>query len=515
LHSIAASRAMELQAARSLPAHSLMQRSGLSIAKLACALNPHARLIWLACGPGNNGGDGLEAAMHLRFWGREPVVTWLGSPEHCPPDARASYERARDAGVAFSSEPPPRWDVAVDALLGIGANRPLSADMQRWLSQMHSAAAPVLAVDVPTGLNADTGQYSAQSFSSQIAINNVANYVINTPAVAIFGIKPPKKATLSLLSLKPGLFTAQGRDACGEIWFDDLDILTSTEEDAVPCAVLSGADQLPDQVRPHASHKGSYGDVAVIGGAAGMQGAALLAARAALHGGAGRVFVGLLDAAGLTLDPQQPELMLRELQSIDLQDKTVVCGCGGGQAVRHILPKVLSSSPRLVLDADALNALAADEQLQRQLTARQQRGQATILTPHPLEAARLLATTTAQVQANRLAAATQLAKRFQCTVVLKGSGSIIASPGQLPAMNPTGNAKLATAGTGDVLAGLCGALLVSHAPDPRPDPEREQTPHAAAIQACYRHAAAAEHFANQPSALATLLLPHLSLPPQN
>ncbi len=136
-----------------------------------------------------------------------------------------------------------------------------------------------------------------------------------------------------------------------------------------------------------------------------------------------------------------------------------MCGCGGGDAVRAVLPKVLSAAPRLVLDADALNAIAADTQLQTQLAARHHRGYATVLTPHPLEAARLAGTSTQEVQADRLAAARQLAQRFQCVVVLKGSGTVIAAPGQASAINSSGNALLATAGTGDVLAGMLGARM--------------------------------------------------------
>jgi hydroxyethylthiazole kinase-like uncharacterized protein yjeF len=210
--------------------------------------------------------------------------------------------------------------------------------------------------------------------------------------------------------------------------------------------------------RLHASHKGSYGDVAVIGGAPGMAGAALLAARAALHHGAGRVFVGLLDPAAPSLDAQQPDLMLRAWESLDLSGMAVACGCGGGDAVRAALPRVLRAWAA-VLDADALNTVAADPQLQAGLQARGRRGGSTVLTPHPLEAARLLGTDTASVQQDRLQAARSLAARFGCVVVLKGSGTVIASPDGELRVNPTGNARLAIAGTGDVLAGMIAARL--------------------------------------------------------
>ncbi|HEY0824697.1 MAG TPA: NAD(P)H-hydrate dehydratase, partial [Ramlibacter sp.] len=225
-----------------------------------------------------------------------------------------------------------------------------------------------------------------------------------------------------------------------------------------PCALLCAAP--PERLRPHASHKGSYGDVAVIGGAPGMAGAALLAARAALHRGAGRVFVGFLDSDAPALDAQQPDLMVRPWDSLDLHDLTVACGCGGGEAVRLALPRALNARA-LVLDADALNALAADAQLQGLLAARGRRGAPTVLTPHPLEAARLLELDTATVQANRLNAARELARKFASVVVLKGSGSVIAGPDGALRINPTGNARLAIAGTGDVLAGMVAARLAS------------------------------------------------------
>jgi len=211
--------------------------------------------------------------------------------------------------------------------------------------------------------------------------------------------------------------------------------------------------------RRHAEHKGSFGDVAIVGGATGMAGAALLAARSAHAAGAGRVFLELLDleAATLVADFERPELMLRPGWSrgaaATVELCTVVCGCGGGEAVRAVLPRLVGLVSRLVLDADALNAVATDTALRTVLAARASRDRETILTPHPLEAARLLATTTQAVQADRLGAAKALAERYRCTVVLKGSGSIVATPGEVPRICASGNASLATAGTGDVLAG--------------------------------------------------------------
>lgn len=439
LFDIAATRRIEQTAASALPPHTLMQRAGLAATRLAMALTPHARTIWVACGPGNNGGDGFEAAAQLRHRGFFPVVTFLGDESRLPQDAKASLQRARDAGVTFASEPPSTFELAVDALLGIGSARPPSGAMAEWLARMHAGAQPVLALDVPSGLDADTG--------------TLASGPDRVPAST--------RTTLTFLTLKPGLFTAQGRDAAGTVWFDDLGCSTSIQESAT--ARLAGP---PDHApRTHASHKGSYGDVAVIGGASGMTGAALLAGSAALHAGAGRVFVGLLDPVAMSVDTSQPELMLRDAHALDLSGMTAVCGCGGGDAVHELLPRALSTAAALVLDADALNAIAAEPSLQAQLMARGRTGTPTVLTPHPLEAARLLGDTTGGVQANRLAAARALALRFGAVTVLKGSGTMIADATDAPpVINPTGNARLATAGTGDVLAGMIGAALARRRP---------------------------------------------------
>ena len=452
LHTIEASRRLERTAAAALPSHTLMQCAGLAVARLALALAPHARTIWIACGPGNNGGDGLEAAMHLQRWGQHPVVTWLGDEASAPEDARASLARARSAGVTFSTTPPEGLspdDLCIDALLGIGATRAPQGRMADWLRTLQASPAPVLAVDLPSGLNAETGNFAPDSIAGDDH-STMGSWQIQA------------ENTLSLLSCKPGLFTAYGRDAAGTVWFDDLGVDSSAEP---ACAWTNGAP-VPAH-RLHVSHKGTRGDVAVIGGEClsrrglGMTGAALLAASAALHGGAGRVLVSLFDDGTMTLDPALPELMFRRFEALDLRQLTVVCGCGGGDAVREVLAQVLSQAPRLVLDADALNAIAADTSLHRLVQARARRNLATVLTPHPLEAARLLGGDSAAVQSGRLAAVRHLADEFQCTAVIKGSGTLIAAPTEATALNLTGNARLATAGTGDVLSGLIGARLAA------------------------------------------------------
>lgn len=434
LHDIAQTQALEHHAQASLPTFTLMQRAGLATAQLALAIAPHAQKIWVACGPGNNGGDGMEAALHLRAWGKHPIVTWIGQGEQCPVDAQQAWRRAKEAGVNFASQIPEQFDLGIDALLGIGAQRPPEEVMLQWLEALQGTTAPVLCVDVPTGLRANSGEWIAPISA---APHNAQRH------------------TLSLLTLKPGLFTADGRDAAGHVWVNDLGV-----NNALPPIAWLQTRNLPSSIEPHNSHKGSFGDVAIIGGAPGMSGAAVLAALGALHGGAGRVFAGVMDASThQAITASHPSLMVRMHTDIHLQTNTVVCGCGGGNSIHAILPRVLSASKQLVLDADALNAIAADISLQTLLKNRAARQKPTVLTPHPLEAARLLHCTTHEVQNNRLIAAKQLADTFQCVVVLKGSGSLIASPHQTMVLNRSGNALLATAGTGDVLAGLIGAYI--------------------------------------------------------
>jgi hydroxyethylthiazole kinase-like uncharacterized protein yjeF len=441
LHSVAQTQALERQARAALPANTLMQRAGLATAQLAMAIAPHARTIWIACGPGNNGGDGLEAAVHLQAWGKHPIVTWLGNEAKAPADALQAWHRAKAAGVTFAEQPPQEFDLAIDALLGIGAQRAPEGLMAQWLSAMQASKSPSLCVDIPTGLLADTGEW--------IGATQPHHATANTRT---------QRHTLSLLTLKPGLFTADGQDAAGQVWFNDLGVAPSQ----TPAAWLQQHGAAPID-RPHNSHKGSFGDVSVLGGAPGMSGAAMLAGLAALHGGAGRVLVGLMDeATHPAVTAAHPALMVRAPAELNLTTSTVVCGCGGGNDMHALLHNALSSSHKLVLDADALNAIARDTSLQTLLKKRSARQKPTVLTPHPLEAARLLNCTAKDVQQNRLHAAQQLADTFQCVVVLKGSGSIIASPHHTAVINGSGNALLSTAGTGDVLAGLIGAYIARH-----------------------------------------------------
>ena len=441
LYSMVQTHALEVQLKQALPPHTLMQRAGKATAQLALAIAPHAKKIWIACGPGNNGGDGLEAAICLLKHGKQVSVTYLGQPDKAPHDAKLSWQRATQAGVNFQETPIPGFDLAIDALLGLGCTRAPAGTMADWLQIMRNATAPTLSIDLPSGLLPDTGEW--------LGSNNTL------PA-------KNQRHTLSLLTLKVGLFTADGRDAAGQVWFDDLipsysrQLFKLTE----PFAQLQTQHTKTTRHRVHNSHKGSYGSLMVVGGAPGMSGAALLAAITGIHAGVGRVYLTLLDKSSQAVAAiHYPALMTRDLELLPLHSGCVVCGCGGSDAVRELMPLVLSKSQSLLLDADALNAIAADSMLMKLLKSRAQRQNATVITPHPLEAARLLSCSVREVQNNRVEAGIQLAKLTQAVVVLKGSGTVICSPNSKPIINNTGNALLATAGTGDVLAGLIGAKM--------------------------------------------------------
>jgi len=441
-------RSIEQTEAKRLQTGALMERAGLAVAQLALALKPHAKDFWIPCGPGNNGGDGYVAARILHQWGKNVSVSCLFDVggTRVPPDAMAALQLARQAQVRFMDAPPSQPEVCIDAIFGIGQIRAASGSCNEGIALINSIQAFKLSIDMPSGLNANTGEAARPCVKAD--------------------------ATLTMLGLKPGLFTGDGRDHSGEVWLNDLDVRSFL----APVAHLN--ERPKTAPRKHNSHKGTYGNVCVIGGAQGMTGAAILAATAALNTGAGRVSVGFLaDAPPLG---QPPELMVCQVNKLAITDTTVVAGCGGGTAIGPWMATILKYAEHLVLDADALNAIANSWELCNLLQKRNP--DSTVLTPHPLEAARLLDCSTNEIQRNRLLAAQSLTNRFNCTTVLKGSGTVISAPGHIPHINPTGNAHLATAGTGDVLAGMVGAYLAAG-----------ETGFAAACKSVYRHGEAAEN----------------------
>jgi hydroxyethylthiazole kinase-like uncharacterized protein yjeF len=438
LYSCEQIRAIEHAAQAHLPPGGLMERAGAAAAAFAHELlaGEAGGAVLVLAGPGNNGGDGLELAAHLARAGFDLEVLHLAGETPPSFEAGRALQRARDAGVRFVDGVPAGrpWCLVVDALFGIGLTRPLAGrarELAAWSAQLDC---PVLAIDVPSGLDADTGA------------------IVGPDGDAITATH-----TITFLGNKPGLHTGDGCDYAGEVRVDMLGADGLHQESAQ--AVLNGPALFAERLMPRRrnSHKGSFGDLVVLGGARGMAGAAVLAARAALHGGAGRVFAAMLDP-GMALDPLQPEIMFRDAAGLDYAGRSVVAGPGMGNAdaAVHLFGKVLEARGPLVVDADALNLTSARPELAERLTAR---GGDTVLTPHPLEAARLLGVTASIVQADRLEHARELAMRFNSVVVLKGAGSVIARPDGFAVLNTSGNPGLATGGSGDVLAGFCGALL--------------------------------------------------------
>jgi ADP-dependent NAD(P)H-hydrate dehydratase / NAD(P)H-hydrate epimerase len=432
-------RAVEARAAEHGPA--LMERAGRAVALVARRLaDDSAAPMLVVAGPGNNGGDAWVAAQHLRKGSRVVVLDAAGSPPRAR-EAQAARAEFQAGGGEVVREWPANLHAAliIDGLFGIGLARDLDGAMKDLIGCINASRLPVLAIDVPSGLDSGTG--------------------------CVRGAAVHASHTLTFIAHKLGLHTADGPDHCGQV---ELDALGTGEHVA---AVTHGLLLSPPAVRSwlgprrRNSHKGNYGSLGIIGGNRGMVGAALLAGRAALGTGAGKVALGLLASDAPAVDFAQPELMLRPIDDVASCD-VIVAGPGAGQSPsatsvsmfeRSILPTLVAQAKPLVLDADALNAIAYNDPLRQAVAAR--RKGATILTPHPAEAGRLLGKTTAQVQQDRLAAALELAARFSAHVVLKGTGSICAFPDGRWSVNSTGNPGLASGGTGDVLAGMIGALL--------------------------------------------------------
>jgi len=407
----------------------LMERAGAAAAQIALEmLADTSQAILVLAGPGNNGGDGFVMARLLKQAGRNVSVAFCGDHDKLPPDARKAYDAWQaSSGCTLESFPSGDFGLIVDALFGIGLTRPIEGLARDWITQINAAPCPVLSLDIPSGLNAETG-------------------IATGPVVQA-------DCTASFIALKPGMLTANGPDMCGKRIHCSLDI---------NIARADGEEISPAHFRNHLkprrrnSHKGSFGNVGIIGGASGMAGATLLSGRAALKLGAGRVYVGMLDA--LAVDPVQPELMLRPAQDVAALADVIAIGPGLGQSLQagELLSQCLAIGKPLILDADALNLLTQGTVLLRKVAVRPA---PTFMTPHPAEAARLLGISTEQVQADRLASAKALAQRFHAHIVLKGCGSIVVCPDGSWFINTTGNPGLASAGTGDVLTGMLTALL--------------------------------------------------------
>jgi hydroxyethylthiazole kinase-like uncharacterized protein yjeF len=363
-------------------------------------------------------------------------VVFTGDPAQRSGDASTALEkwRAVDGQLLLDIPPRERFALAIDGLFGIGLARPLEGRIEQLVAAINALDCPRLAIDIPSGLDADTG--------------------------AVKGCAVRATHTITFIAAKPGLLTLDGPDHCGEVTVDPIGLdvahLLAPQGHALDVAVLA---RLP-LLRPQNFHKGLAGSVAIVGGAAGMLGAALLAGRAAVRLGAGKVFVGLLDEDAPSVDWLQPELMLRKPEALvaDPGVDAYAVGPGLGQDARaqRVLAAAVRAEKPLVLDADALNLLAGYSVLQHAVMSRKA---PTLITPHPTEAARLLGMDTATVLADRLGAGLQLARRFSAHVVLKGNGSVVASPDGHWWINTSGNPGMASGGMGDTLTGFVASLL--------------------------------------------------------
>ncbi len=452
LYSVAEIRQIEQAAFATLGSYTLMQLAGIAAAEYAERLladNERSAAILVLVGPGNNGGDALETASQLSRSGRDISIHFCCDPTHLPTDAQQALSRAYGSPAHFITEvllAHKNWALIIDGLFGIGLTRPITGEISRLIEHVNTLQCRVLALDVPSGLNADTGAIVGSNLKKP-----------DEKAIAIRATH-----TITFIGNKAGLHTCDGRDYAGEVLVSDLGL--DKELFPLSCMHLSAIELFANALhsRRQNSHKGSYGDVSVLGGAHGMEGAAVLAARAAANAGAGRVFIACV-AESINYDSAQPELMYRRALDLDFNSTTIVAGPGLGTSseAHDFLVKALATHKPLVLDADALNLIAVEAGLQQKLFARKA---ATLITPHPLEAARLLGITAAEIQADRLAAARALAKKYNAVTILKGSGSVIADPNGTTVISTSGNPALATAGTGDVLSGLCGALLAQNWP---------------------------------------------------
>lgn len=414
----------------------LMERAGLAAADLAQQLALSGKRVAVLAGPGNNGGDAFVVARHLRKAWFNVDVLFAGDAAKLSKDAAAALEAWRAEGGAFVSQTAQLrgCGLIVDGLFGIGLTRELSGRYAELVAWINAASCPVLALDIPSGLDSDSGR--------------------------VLGCAVRATHTITFIGLKAGLLTLEGPEHCGALALASLGLDAGAHVEASGYAI--GREVLTSAFprRRLNTHKGDYGSVGIIGGATGMVGAALLAGRAALKLGAGRTYIGLAAPDAPLLDPGQPELMLRRAGDvIGLDHLTALAvgpGLGTSAEAERLLGAALASAHPLVLDADALNLLALHATLRDALSGRQA---PTVLTPHPAEAARLLGVGTSDVQRDRIAAALKLAATHRCDVVLKGAGSVCASRDGRWSINSSGNPGMASAGMGDVLTGMLAALL--------------------------------------------------------
>jgi len=415
-----------------IPGIDLMSRAGSVVFNCIRTQWPETRSIAVFCGSGNNAGDGYIIARLALEAGLNVIVYSLANLEKITGDALIAYQhysQAKGVVIPFQGRPLNEGiDVVVDALLGTGLDRPVTGLYELAINVINESPVHVIAVDNPSGLNANTG--------------TVMNCAIKADT------------TVTFIALKQGLFTGKAADYCGEIVYSSLGVPESVFEGVLPTAIRVVKSSLLRRER--CSHKGHYGHVLIIGGDHGYSGAARLAGEAALRVGAGLVSIATrLEHAGV-MNINRPELMCHGVASakqlLPLLEKAsvVVIGPGLGQSTwaMELFSQTLMAKKPLIIDADGLNLLAQFPQTNPDW----------ILTPHPGEAARLLSPSTADIQEDRFAAAVALQAKYQGIAVLKGAGTLICS-GEEIAVSTSGNPGMASGGMGDVLSGVIGGLV--------------------------------------------------------
>lgn len=446
LYTAAAVRALDRSAieGHGVPGQTLMERAGAAAFEVLRQTWPLAGRLAVLCGTGNNGGDGYVVARLAHAAGRSVAVLQVGDAGRASGDAAASLAAMRAAGLApepWRGQELNRFDLLVDALLGTGPSTGLRTGLDREtggdyaaaIAAINASGVPVLAIDIPSGLHADTGRALGDAVIAD--------------------------ATVSFIGLKQGLFTGSAAEHCGCIHFADLDVPASVYE-----AVNATAERVrrADFIhllarRRRAGHKGDYGHVLVVGGDHGYSGAPRMAAEAAARVGAGRVSVATRSAHAAIVPAARPEIMSRgvddpaSLLALVRRATVLAVGPGLGQSdwAAELMAVALECGLPMVADADALNLLAVDP-------ARNDRW---VLTPHPGEAARLLGRSNAAVETDRFAAARAMQRQYGGVCVLKGAGTIIDDGAGLPAVCDAGNPGMASGGMGDVLTGVIAGLI--------------------------------------------------------
>ena len=426
-----------------IPGINLMELAGSRVFEQAVLKFPESRNWLIFCGGGNNGGDGYIVARLAGEAGLNVVVCALKSMDSLSGDAAEAALRWREAGGETRSWPVPdidRYDLLVDALLGTGLDRAPVGHYGDAIELINRTVAGVVAVDIPSGLNADTGQVMGKAVEADL--------------------------TVTFIGRKRGMYTAHGPDFAGSIKFSDLQTPDSVRDSVTGSGILIRENIIRENLPPRRrnSHKGSFGWVLGVGSNTGMSGALRLCGEAALRSGAGKVTLATHPAHADLLNLTCPELMVRgierqeQLHNLLQQVDVVATGTGLGQDswAEELFRVCLKTKARVVLDADGLNILADlfTEMVDGDIPLGNW-----ILTPHPAEAGRLLGIQAGEIQHDRVRRAQQLAQSYDAVVVLKGCGTVIADQNGRYAICPLGNPGMASAGSGDVLAGVIAALL--------------------------------------------------------